>query len=59
MPSTTAKAPTLRTRAQALGPAQVANLVLKRGYTQDDTLWQWYQRIANGVDDRRTAAWFS
>ncbi len=28
------------------------NLTFKRGYTQDDTLWRWYARIANGVNER-------
>lgn len=35
------------------GLRKVTNLVFKRGYTQDATHWAWYQRIANGVDDRR------
>ena len=30
-----------------------ANLTLKRGYTQDKALWQWYTNIMNGVADRR------
>jgi len=29
------------------------NLTLKRGYTQDKTLWQWYANIVNGLSDRR------
>lgn len=29
------------------------NLTLKRGYTQDDSLWQWYGNIMNGQPDRR------
>jgi|KBSMisStandDraft_5_1062788.scaffolds.fasta_scaffold143470_2 phage tail-like protein len=33
--------------------SKVVALVCIRGYTQDDTLWQWYERIARGVDDRR------
>jgi len=31
-------------------------LGFKRGYVQDTTLWQWYQRIINGVDDRRNGS---
>jgi phage tail-like protein len=31
-------------------------IMCKRGYTQDDTLWQWYQRIANGEPDRRNGS---
>jgi phage tail-like protein len=29
------------------------NVVLKRGYTENDELWAWYRNIANGVSDRR------
>jgi phage tail-like protein len=29
------------------------NITLKRGYTADKSLWQWYQNIFNGVPDRR------
>jgi len=29
-----------------------SNLTLKRGYTPDDRLWQWYARIAAGADER-------
>jgi len=28
-------------------------IVATRGITQDDTLWKWYERIANGIEDRR------
>ena len=28
-------------------------ITLKRGYTQDKSLWQWYVNVMNGVDDRR------
>jgi phage tail-like protein len=35
------------------GLRKYSNITLKRGYTQDKTLWQWYTNIANGVDDRR------
>ncbi|MEF7616349.1 phage tail protein [Aquincola sp. MAHUQ-54] len=28
------------------------NLTMRRGYTPDDRLWQWYARIANGADER-------
>ncbi len=30
-----------------------SNLVLKRGYTQDTSLWDWYTNIMNGQPDRR------
>ena len=38
------------------GLRKFVNIVLKRGYTQDDTLWQWYQRIAQGLPDRRNGS---
>ena len=43
-------------RAQADRPAQVRHIVLKRGYTQNDELWNWYQRIRNGAPDRRNGS---
>ena len=30
-----------------------SNITLKRGYTADKSLWQWYVNIFNGVADRR------
>jgi phage tail-like protein len=36
-----------------MGLRKFVNLTLKRGYTQDKALWQWYVNIQNGVDDRR------
>jgi phage tail-like protein len=36
-----------------VGLRKYSNITLKRGYTQDKTLWQWYVNITNGVDDRR------
>jgi phage tail-like protein len=35
------------------GLRKYVNITLKRGYSQDRTLWQWHQNIANGIDDRR------
>src|SRR4051812_9196844 len=35
------------------GLRKYANLTLKRGYTPDKSLWEWYANVANGVDDRR------
>ncbi len=29
---------------------------LKRGYTQNEDLWNWYKNIVNGDDDRRNGA---
>lgn len=36
-----------------MGMRKYANLTLKRGYTQDKALWQWYTNVMNGVADRR------
>lgn len=36
-----------------MGLRKYTNLTLKRGYTQDNSLWQWYTNIANGIADRR------
>jgi phage tail-like protein len=35
------------------GLRKYTNLTLKRGYTADKALWQWYTNIMNGVADRR------
>jgi phage tail-like protein len=35
------------------GPASFGPVTLKRGYTKDNTLWQWYGNILNGQPDRR------
>jgi phage tail-like protein len=35
------------------GLRKFVNITLKRGYSRDRTLWQWYQNVANGIDDRR------
>lgn len=36
-----------------VGLRKYSNITLKRGHTQDASLWQWYANIANGVPDRR------
>jgi phage tail-like protein len=36
-----------------VGLRKYTNITLKRGYTQDNSLWQWYRNIANGLPDRR------
>src|SRR5262245_27783842 len=36
-----------------VGLRKVTNIMLKRGYTQDKPLWDWYTNIHNGVADRR------
>ncbi len=35
------------------GLRKYTNITLKRGYTADKSLWQWYMNIVNGVADRR------
>ena len=35
------------------GLRKYTNLTLKRGYTQDKSLWRWYMNIVNGTIDRR------
>ena len=32
------------------------NLMLKRGFTQNAELWQWYKNTLNGIEDRRNGA---
>ena len=39
-----------------VGLRKYANLMLKRGYTQNTTLWDWYRRIAEGQADRRNGS---
>jgi phage tail-like protein len=39
-----------------VGLRKFPNITLKRGYTQNDTLWRWYVNIANGVPDRRNGS---
>lgn len=46
----TDKQPNVR---KLMGLRKFVNLTLKRGYTQDKALWQWYVNIMNGADDRR------
>jgi phage tail-like protein len=35
------------------GLRKYQNITLKRGYTKDPSLWQWYTSSVNGVPDRR------
>lgn len=35
------------------GLRKYTNITLKRGYTQDQSLWRWYGNIVNGQPDRR------
>jgi len=39
-----------------VGLRKYANLMFKRGYTQNATLWDWYKRIAEGQPDRRNGS---
>ena len=36
-----------------IGLRKYSNITLKRGYTQNKELWQWYTNIVNGLQDRR------
>ena len=36
-----------------IGLRKYTNITLKRGYTQDKSLWRWYRNIVNGSADRR------
>jgi phage tail-like protein len=35
------------------GLRKYSNITLKRGYTNNNQLWEWYTNILNGVPDRR------
>jgi phage tail-like protein len=37
-----------------IGLRKYSNITLKRGYTQNSVLWDWYKNIVNGVADRRS-----
>jgi phage tail-like protein len=36
-----------------VGLRKYSNVTLKRGYTNNRELWDWYQNIINGIKDRR------
>ena len=38
------------------GLRKFANISLKRGYTTNSDLWNWYKNILNGTEDRRSGA---
>jgi phage tail-like protein len=38
------------------GMRKFANVVLKRGFTDNQELWKWYKNVLNGVTDRRNGA---
>ncbi|MBC7909101.1 MAG: phage tail protein [Pyrinomonadaceae bacterium] len=46
--------PTLNVR-KLPGLRKYTNIVLKRGYTRDKSLWDWRKQIINGVTIRRSA----
>jgi phage tail-like protein len=35
------------------GLRKFSNIVLKRGFTQDRQLWEWYLAVLNGITERR------
>ncbi len=37
-----------------MGLRKYTNITLKRGYSQDRSLWQWYMNVLNGLADRRS-----
>ncbi len=39
-----------------IGLRKYTNVTLKRGYTENTELWDWYQNIINGEADRRSGA---
>lgn len=39
-----------------VGLRKYSNITLKRGYTQNTELWDWYTNIVNGVPDRRNGS---
>jgi len=39
-----------------VGLRKYANLMFKRGYSPNTTLWDWYKRIADGEPDRRNGS---
>ncbi len=38
------------------GLRKFANISLKRGFTQNKELWNWYKNVLNGVADRRNGS---
>lgn len=39
-----------------IGLRKFNNITLKRGYTKNRELWNWFGKISNGVNDRRDGA---
>jgi phage tail-like protein len=42
-----------RSVRQLVGLQSYSNITLKRGYTLNTELWDWYKNIVNGIPDRR------
>lgn len=38
------------------GRTNFSNLVLRRGYTNDDSLWQWYKAVMDGHVERKSGS---
>jgi phage tail-like protein len=38
------------------GLRKFSNITCKRGFTQNEDLWNWYKNVLNGVSDRRNGA---
>jgi phage tail-like protein len=45
-----------RTVRKLVGLQTFSNITLKRGYTPNHELWEWYKNIANGIADRRNGS---
>src|SRR6266511_4082475 len=45
-----------RSVRKLIGLQTYSNITLKRGYTQNHELWDWYKNIVNGIPDRRHGA---
>jgi phage tail-like protein len=45
-----------RSVRKLIGLQTYSNVTLKRGYTSNPELWNWYRNIVNGVPDRRNGS---
>lgn len=45
-----------RSVRKLIGLQTYSNITLKRGYTQNHELWDWYKNIVNGIADRRNGS---
>jgi phage tail-like protein len=39
-----------------MGLRKFSNITLKRGFTDNKNLWEWYRNVLNGTDDRRSGS---